>query len=148
MVRKAEPTPTVDNSPQLGVPGFQPFISQGLVSLVGGEDKAKSIRMLRDTGASQSLLLEGVVPLSDQSYTGSNVLIQGVGFGVINVPIHVVNLHTELVSGPVMVGIRPTLPVQGVSFILGNDLAGERVMSEPCVSPKPQLNETSEDGYM
>ena len=68
--------------------------------------------------------------------------------GLISVPIHVVNLHTELVSGPVMIGIRPTLSVQGVSFILGNDLAGEQVMSEPCVSPKPQLNETSEDGDM
>ena len=47
-----------------------------------------------------------------------------------------------------MIGIRPTLSVQGVSFILGNDLAGEQVMSEPYVSPKPQLNEISEDGDM
>ena len=104
--------------------------------------------MLRDTGASQSLLLEGILPLSDQSYTGSDVLIQGVGLGVISVPLHVVNLYTDLVSGPAMVGIRPTLPVQGVSFILGNDLAGERVMAEPCVSNKPQINEASEDNGM
>jgi len=51
---------------------------KGLVSLVGEEDKAKPIRVVRDTRNSQSLL-EGVFPLSDQSYTGSEVLNQGVG---------------------------------------------------------------------
>ena len=30
-------------------------------------------------------------------------------------------------SGPVVVGIRPTIPVEGVTLVLGNDLAGERV---------------------
>ena len=100
------------------------------------------------TEPSQSLLLEGILPLSDQSYTGSDVLIQGVGLGVISVPLHVVNLYTDLVSGPAMVGIRPTLPVQGVSFILGNDLAGKRVMAELCVFNKPQMNEASEDSDM
>jgi len=75
--------------------------------------------------------LEGVLPLSDQSYTGNEVLIQGVRLGVMNVPLHVVNLYTELVSGPALVGITPTLLVEGVSFILGNDLAGEQVMVEP-----------------
>ena len=39
-----------------------------------------------------------------------------------------------------MVGIRPSLPVQGVSLILGNDLAGEKVMVNPSMSPNPQLN--------
>ena len=38
-----------------------------------------------------------------------------------------------------MVGVRSTVPVQGVSFILGNDLAGNQVMAEPCVSRKPQI---------
>jgi len=34
-----------------------------------------------------------------------------------SVPLHIVDLHTELVSGPAMVGIIPTLPVEGVSLI-------------------------------
>ena len=89
---------------------------------------------------SQSLILEGVLPLSDKSYTGNAVLIQGVELGVISVPLHVINLHTSLVPGPAMVGVRPTLPVQGVSFSLGNDLAGNRVMAEPRVSHKPQIS--------
>jgi len=37
-----------------------------------------------------------------------------------------------------------TLPIQGVLLILGNDLAGEQVVPEPCVSLKPQLNESTE----
>ena len=35
-----------------------------------------------------------------------------------------------------MVGVRPTLPVQGVPFIL---VAGNRVMAEPYVSRKLQI---------
>ena len=88
------------------------------MSLVGEENHPQSIRAPRDTGASQSLLLEGVLPLSNTSYTGSNVLLQGVELGVISVPFHVVNLKTNLVSGLVMVGIRPSLPIQGVLLIL------------------------------
>ena len=42
---------------------YEPFISQGLVSLVGEENHPQSIHVLRDTGTSQSLLLEGVLPL-------------------------------------------------------------------------------------
>ena len=36
---------------------YEPFISQGLVSLVGKENHPQSIRILTDTGASQSLLV-------------------------------------------------------------------------------------------
>jgi len=50
------------------------------------------------------------------------VLIQGVGLDVINVPLHQIFLKSKLVSGPVIVGIRPTLPIEGISLILGNDL--------------------------
>ena len=44
-----------------------------------------------------------------------------------------------------MVGIRPSLPIQGVSLIVGNNLAGERVMAKPCVSAKPELNTNPEE---
>ena len=65
-------------------------------------------------------------------------MLQGVELGVISVPLHVVNLKPNLVSGPVMVGIRPSLPIQGVSLILGNDLAGERVMANPELNTNPE----------
>ena len=82
VVKKAEParsaTTETDRSPlRVSSTDYEPFISQGLVSLVGEEAQAQTIRVLRDTGASQSLLLEGVLSLSDSSYTGNNVLLQG-----------------------------------------------------------------------
>ena len=34
-------------------------------------------------------------------------------------------------------GIRPDLPVKSISLLLGNDLAGDKVMIHPCVSSHP-----------
>ena len=34
--------------------------------------------------------------------------------------------------------MRPSLPVEGISLILGNDLAGEKVMVDPRVVEKPR----------
>jgi len=45
------------------------------------------------------------------------------------VPQHNVYHVSNLVLGAVTVGVCPTLPFEGVSFILGNDLAGEKVVS-------------------
>ena len=57
--------------------------------------------------------------------------------GAINVPLHTVYLHSDLVSGPVAVGLRPCLPVKGISLILGNDLAGNKVVVNPQVLEIP-----------
>ena len=53
----AESTITVtDRSPLIvNNTDYEPFISQGLVSLVGEENYPQSIHVLRDTEASQSL---------------------------------------------------------------------------------------------
>ncbi|XP_062610561.1 uncharacterized protein LOC134272333, partial [Saccostrea cucullata] len=115
---------------------FKPFVFHGLVSV--GTD-SHPIRILRDTGASQSLLLEGVLPLSEKTHTGSEVLIQGVELGLMKVPLHVIDLKSDLVSGSVVVGVRPTLPVKGVSLLLGNDLAGGRMVPDPIICEKPSL---------
>lgn len=56
-------------------------------------------------------------------------------------------LESELVSGPVVVGVRPSLPVEGISVILGNNLAGGRVwrdISPPAiVTSSPSFDEHS-----
>ena len=46
-------------------------------------------------------------------------------------PLHTVHLESDLVSGPVVVGVRPCFPIEGVSFLLGNDLAGGKVLVKP-----------------
>ena len=123
---------------------YKPFISKGFVSLIGDNANLQPITILRDTGASQSLLLEGILPLSEKSSAGADVLIQGVELGFVRVPLHNINLKSDLISGPVSVGVRPTLPVEGVSLLLGNDLAGDKVLVNPIVSDQPCVDEVLE----
>ncbi|VDI25423.1 Hypothetical predicted protein [Mytilus galloprovincialis] len=66
---------------------YKPFMSDGFVSIVD-DTTLQPIKILRDTGASQSLLLEGVLPLSENTSVGASVLLQGVEIGCIDVPFH------------------------------------------------------------
>ena len=120
---------------------YKPFISEGVVSLVGDENSSQKVKILRDTGATQSLMLDSVLPLTENSFTGANVLISGVEMGVLEVPLHEVNIKSSLINGNIVIGTRPSLPVEGISLILGNDLAGEKVMVDPRVVEKPRDNE-------
>lgn len=61
------------------------------------------------------------------------MLIQGVELSTVTVPMNRMYLHSTLTTGPVVVAIRPTLLVNGVSFILGNDFAGGKVKPDLCV---------------
>ena len=82
------------------------------------------IQRLPSSGANQSLLLEVTLPLSD---IGVEVLVCGVGLEPIIVPIHEVELQSDILSGVVKIGVRPSLLIEGTSLILGNDLAGGKV---------------------
>ena len=123
---------------------YKPFISEGVVSLVRDENSSQKVKILRDTGATQSLMLDSVLPLTENSFTGANVLISGVEMGVLEVPLHEVNIKSSLINGNIVIGMRPSLPVEGISLILGNDLAGERVMVDPRVVEKPRDDEKTE----
>ena len=46
-------------------------------------------------------------------------------------------VQSDLVAAPVSVGVQPSLPVKGADFILGNDLAGDKVMPLPCMVSSP-----------
>ena len=116
---------------------FKPFVLDGVVSLDGDEVDPNPIKIMRDTCCAQSMILESSLPFSDSTATGESVLIQGIGMDIISVPLHKINMKSDLVSGTVTVGVRPELPVKGVSMLLGNDLAGGKVLPEPIVTPKP-----------
>ena len=123
---------------------FKPFVSKGSVSTAENSTDMKEIQILRDTGASQSLLAEEVLELTEQSATGETVLIYGVELGFSAVPLYRVFLKSDLVSGPIIVfGVRPTLPIEGVSLLLGNDLAGSRVNVNPCLSSVPCVSDST-----
>ncbi len=106
------------------------------------------ITILRDTGAKYSVACRGVLPFSDDSYCGPDLLVWGIGLNVLRVPLHSVHVSCSLASGPVRVGVRDQLPVSGVDLILGNDLAGKKVFptfpevtesptADVCVSSPP-----------
>ncbi len=66
---------------------YTPFISYWHVPFVGKETKVP-VTILRDTGASESFILQDVLPFSSLSDTGTSVLIQGIGLNVWSVPLH------------------------------------------------------------
>ena len=74
---------------------YEPFISEGVVSLVGDESSSQKVKILRDTGATQSLMLDSVLILTEYSFTGANVLISGVEIGILEVPLHEVNIKSR-----------------------------------------------------
>ena len=77
--------------------------------------------------------------LYENTFKGIDAFIQGVECGFLNVPLHVVNLKSDFVSGPVTVGVMHSLPVSGVHFLLGNNLAG--VVVNPLVTANPSLDQ-------
>ena len=64
--------------------------------------------------------------------------------GVLEVPLHEVNIKSSLINGNIVIGMRPSLPVERISLILRNDLAGKRVMVDPRVVEKPRDDEKTE----
>lgn len=85
------------------------------------------MRILHDTGASQSLLLAKILSLSNETSCQLHVITQSIGMGIMKVPLCNIQLQSSLVTGMVRVGICEHLPVKDTSLILGNDLAGEKV---------------------
>ena len=114
---------------------FLPFVSEGFVSL-SEDSPSMPIRVLRDTGASQSLLLQDSLEFGDKVSTDF-VLVQGVGSKTLSVPLHKVYLNSRFITGYVQVGVVPSLPVKGVSLLLGNDLAGGQVVPSATLTSKP-----------
>ncbi|KAJ8035076.1 hypothetical protein HOLleu_22172 [Holothuria leucospilota] len=78
--------------------------------------------------------LDRIFPLSDSASTGANILIQGVECGLISVPLHKINLKSDLVSVSVIVGVRRTLPVKRISLLLSNGLACGKVTANAIVT--------------
>ena len=99
---------------------YEPFSSDGFVSLNSDFAQSTPITILRDTGVSQSLILADILPFSEKTSSRTSVLIQGEECGFVNVPLHNFYLFSDLVNGPVAVGIRQTLPFKGVHLLLGN----------------------------
>lgn len=113
---------------------YTPFITEGFVSLVDDAQKVP-VRILRDTGASESFISESVLPFSSVSNTGNVVLIRGIDLQPFSVPLHKIQLSSAFCNGEVTIAVRPSLPIDGVELILGNNLGGGRVWPEGSLPP-------------
>ncbi|KAK4295002.1 hypothetical protein Pmani_032405 [Petrolisthes manimaculis] len=67
----------------------------------------------------------------------SDGTVEGVAGNCISVPIIDVTLDCSTAKGIVRVGVVKDLPVPGVNFLLGNDIAGGRVTVNPILSMCP-----------
>lgn len=81
-------------------------------------------------------MLEELLDDTGNSFSGEEVIVKGVGGGSI-VPLHFVHLRTGYVSGEVKIGVSCELPVPGVHVLLGNDLAGDKVVPELMIVNDP-----------
>ena len=131
----------------LTMKAFKPFMFDGSVALLNNETSSvyKPVKILRDTGASQSLILTQPLPFNKSSYSGENVLIRGVNCEKFrSIPLHNLRLQSDLVSGEVSVGIIESLPFEGIHLLLGNDLAGDKVKVDPILADQPCLSQQSD----
>ena len=104
---------------------FERFVIKGKAKLNGGQER--EIRILRDTAANQSLILANVLPWNQESNTGKDVVCKG-AVCKFDIPLHKVWLDCGYVTGEVTVGVKDTLPIDGVDMLMGNDLAGGKVI--------------------
>ena len=80
------------------------------------------VSILRDTGASQSLLLRNKLPKGVIEATRETVMIEGIGGKRVKIPLCKITLKSQWKKGPIKVGVVEKLPMKGISLILGNEI--------------------------
>ena len=112
---------------------FEPFVNTATVSLLKSPTHSIPVQVLRDTGASQSLILTNALPFYAESYSGNNVLIKGVHSSDYNsVPLHNIRLNSDLVSGDVSIGVIDSLPFDGIQLLLWRGIVDKIVRVHLC----------------
>ena len=108
----------------------KPFVFSGNVTLCG---QKYPVTILRDTGATGSLLIN---PTGKPLESNESILIRGVA-GFDTFPKVSIELDCELVKATADVGVVDSLPVPGISLLLGNDIADAKVFPHAIVSNVP-----------
>ena len=130
----------LDGPSENGPPCSLPIILGTIAESADGPEM--EIRILRDTGAEQSLLHVGRFPLPPQPTGGPSVLLSTFGGDIGPFPLREIFLRSELATGLVTVAMIDTLPRKladlGVALVLGNDLAGMELSRAPIPLPEPQ----------
>ncbi|XP_023180999.1 uncharacterized protein LOC111605866 [Xiphophorus maculatus] len=146
-VKKEPRNKNVGCGDKLPDPCFIPFIFDGLISLTADPSDLKPVRILRDTGGSQSVILANVLPFTHESACGYNSVLRGIEMGYAPRPVHRVYIKSKLVTGFFPVAVCPELPIDGVAMLMGNDIAGGLVLPslEVLDNPLDQITPDSSD---
>ncbi|XP_068245255.1 uncharacterized protein [Palaemon carinicauda] len=115
---------------------FAPFKFDGVVSVSDDLGRSVPVRIVRDTCSSNSLIVKGKVPGLEKTFTSDRLVVRSLG-GLVTVPLCRLYLHCGLLARYVTVGVVDELPIRGVDFLMGNDLAGGKVVPSPIVVDTP-----------
>jgi len=97
--------------------------------LIRPDNASRPMKILRDTGALQSLVSSNVLTNDDYVITGERRLIRGITGDVVSVPLVELTVECQLCTGTYLCGLVSTLPV-GIALLVGNDLCSDPVVAE------------------
>ncbi|XP_068214044.1 uncharacterized protein [Palaemon carinicauda] len=121
---------------------FEKSICNGTISL-HSSDKPIKVRMLRDTGSNQSILIKSVVP--NLTLLDENVIVRDLTDAKL-LPLTEVFMVCPYVTGKVKMAVREgNFPLPNVQVLLGNDLAGELLLPNLIMYETPGIIEESEN---
>ena len=103
-----------------GNQSYRPWTEKGMIK--GPHGGPVEVSILRDTGASQSLLLRSKLPKGVIEATRETVMIEGIGGKRVKIPLCKITLKSQWKNGPIRVGVVDKLPMKGISLILGNEV--------------------------
>ncbi|XP_049439159.1 uncharacterized protein LOC125892873 [Epinephelus fuscoguttatus] len=93
----------------------------------GKAEDQRPVTVLRDTACSQSLILSSVLVLNKESACQASTVVRGTEMGFVPAPLHSDHVQSKLVTGFFPVAVRACFPIDGVDFIMGNDIAGGKM---------------------
>ena len=125
-----------------GNQSYRPWTKKGMIK--GPHGGPVEVSILRDTGASQSLLLRNKLPKGVIKATRETVMIEGIGGKRVKIPLCKITLKSQWKNGPIKVGVVEKLPMKGISLILGNEVRTKKC--NPCKMAK--ISAKNEEGKM
>ena len=125
-----------------GNQSYRPWTKKGVIR--GPHGGPVEVSILRDTGASQSLLLRNKLPKGVIEATRETVMIEGIGRKRVKILLCKITLKSQWKNGPIQVGVVDKLPMKGISLILGNEVKTKKC--HPCKMAK--ISAKNEEGKM
>ena len=118
---------------------YRPWTKRGVIR--GPHGGPVEVSILRDTGASLSLLLRNKLPKGVIEATRETVMIEGIGGKRVKIPLCKITLKSQWKNGPIQVGVVDKLPMKGISLILGNEIE-----TKGCHPKKPAKMSAKNEG--